>query len=87
MIDYFKDGWNWTHLLGSCVLTIVLLKFTTWSPAIVFSFGFLWECLDECKKRYDWQIWFFDSAGFDYLDLIMDAIGITLALLIGVTHV
>jgi len=79
--NYFMNGWNWVHLFGSCVLTIALLKLTQWSPLIVFALGFLWECADECKKRYEWDLWVFDSNGFDIKDwLVMDLIGIVLAL-------
>lgn len=83
MSDYFKNPWNYIHFLGSCVLTIALLLITQWSPFIVFGLGFLWECADECKKRFGWNVWFLDPMGFDWRDLfIMDAAGIILGLIL-----
>ena len=82
MKDYFKNGWNWVHLFGSCVLTIVLLLLTQWSYFFVFISGLLWEIMDECKKCFKWKIWFFDPAGFDFRDLLMNLVGILAAWLI-----
>jgi len=84
-MNYFKDGWNYVHLLGSCVLTIALSHFIHILSAgfIAFTLGFLWELLDEANKRFGWEIWFFDPVGFDWRDwLIMDLIGVIGGLLL-----
>ena len=80
-----RDGLNYVHMLGSCVLTIALSHFIHILSAgfIAFTLGFLWELLDEANKRFGWEIWFFDPAGFDWRDwLIMDLIGIILGLIL-----
>jgi len=79
MKDYFKNGWNWVHLFGSFILTDTLFNLTPCAGIIAFFLGFLWECADQCKKRFKWDIWFFDSSGFDWRDLLMDLVGIILA--------
>jgi len=85
MKDYIKEGWNWTHLFGSCVLTILFSRFMhpVYAGILTWTLGFLWECLDEANKQYGWNIWFLDPAGFDWRDwLIMDLIGIILGLIL-----
>jgi len=78
MKEYFKNPWNYIHTLGSCVLAFSLYSFTRHilAYAVAFMCGILWECFDQANKEYGWEIWFFDPDGWDYRDLIMDAIGI-----------
>ena len=83
MKEYLKDGWNWVHLFGSCVLTITLSKFMPilYAGFVTLGLGFLWECADEAQKRGYIDVWFLDPAGFDWRDwLVMDLIGIFLAM-------
>jgi len=85
MKEYLKDGWNWVHLLGSCVLTIIFSNFmpVVYAGILAWTLGFLWECADEAKKRGYINHWFLDPAGFDWRDwLIMDLIGIILGLIL-----
>jgi len=85
MTEYFKNGWNYIHLLGSCVLTIVLSKLmlTLYAGLLALTLGLLWELLDQANKDCGWEIWFFDPAGFDWRDwLIMDLVGIILGLML-----
>lgn len=37
--------------------------------------GFIWECLDECNRRFAWNIKILDPAGFDVGDMIVDVLG------------
>ena len=88
-MNYFKDGWNLVHLLGSCVLAITLYKFFPNELAFIIAWfaGLLWEGADELNKRLKWNVCFLDPDGFDWRDwFVMDLIGIFLAMyLSGVT--
>ena len=84
-MNYLKDGFNWVHLFGSCVLTIALSRLTQplYAGFIAWSLGLLWECADEAKKRGYINYWFLDAAGFDIRDwLLMDLIGVVLGLIL-----
>ena len=86
MVDYFKNGFNYVHFLGSCVLAIGLYtKFFHNELAFIIAFGagLLWEFSDELYSRSQFKgklDWLFDPAGFDLRDLVMDLSGIFLAM-------
>jgi hypothetical protein len=79
---YLKNGWNYVHLFGSCVLTLVGFLFTEYSYLIVALLGILWEVLDDLCRLKKLHFWFLDPRGFDYRDVIMNTIGIISALVI-----
>ncbi len=80
-MSYLKEPWNWVHCFGSCSLAFVLycLMINWWAFVIAFSCGVLWECADKVNQILQLEIWFLDSTGWDYRDLIMDAIGVLVA--------
>jgi len=81
-MEYFKNGWNWVHLFGSCVFTILLMNFSYQAGIFVFALGGIWELWDEAKKRGYVNFWFLDPAGFDLRDWGMDLLGIIGGLLL-----
>ena len=53
-----------------------------WASIIAFILALGWEALDEFNKRKSLEIPFLDSRGGDYLDIIVDFVGVLLAFLI-----
>jgi len=83
MKDYLRDGWSWVHLFGSCLLALFIFQFVIKDErAFISAFfvGFLWEVADEINKRLKLGWWFFDLRGFDKRDMVMNLVGIVLAL-------
>ena len=81
MGNYLKSPWNWIHLFGSYFLvSMIFVRTSDWIASSCFSLalGFAWEVFDEINKRMGLNIWFLDKAGFDWRDIVMDAIGISL---------
>lgn len=86
-MEYFKQAWNYVHFLGSALLFLLVLIFVPfwWAVGITFTCGLLWECLDEWNYYQvpGKKMWFLDPQGFDWRDLIMDAVGIVAGLILG----
>ena len=80
------DSWSFVHFFGSFTLVKFLIfcgVVVAWKAAVLALIcGLAWEffCDEICGK--DFEIKLFDSRGFDCSDLIFDALGCGLALLI-----
>ena len=69
------DAWTGTHLFGSFFLSCLCQHFIPShleAACLAFSFGLLWECMDEGFGK-TWAI--FDPRGMDLGDAIADGIG------------
>ncbi len=78
------------HLVGCFALMMAFARFR-WPRGVVFFttvFLFItWECLDQLNHVFDWGFSFLDSRGWDSGDIVMDILGIIIALvLLEVTH-
>ncbi len=84
-MDYLKNGWNWVHFFGSCVLSLTFCKWLFHNELafiLAFGCGLIWELIDEAKHQ-GWVDWcLFDPDGFSFADVMMNLFGILYALLL-----
>ncbi len=68
------------HFVGSYALA---MTFFVWGVPMywlwAFGLGVLWEVYDEMNYRYDLNISFLDPSGADLGDIIVDGLGVALA--------
>jgi len=74
------------HLIGcyALAMTMTVFKLSQWKVIItVTALGVGWECLDQLNHIFDWQILFLDARGFHCSDILMDLVGLILAVIVG----
>jgi len=81
------DAWSGVHLLGCFFLCS--LSFISWRQALAL--GIIWEGLDFIYACFrlelpDWVSSIFDPRGADIMDIVMDAIGVGLFVLLNYYH-
>lgn len=86
-MQYFLNGWNWTHLFGAYfIATFLAAMWNNTNPIFVLFLTLILDILKETgdtvskiyKIKWMWTIGF-DPAGFDFRDVLMALIGILLA--------
>ena len=68
------------HFVGSYALT---MTFFVWGVPLYWlwavGLGILWEWLDALNYLLDWEISWLDGRGGDWVDLLVDGLGVALA--------
>jgi len=77
---------NLNHLIGcyALAMTFGALKWNRLQVILgVMFLGTVWEFIDQLNRWFEWGFSFLDSRGFDWSDILMDFIGVALAVIVG----